>query len=185
MPTPTALQLDGAAGVRLAADSFANPRSPVVLMLEQHPEGFSSLDEAGGAVAAYLPNRPRPRDTPCLLVRGAESDVLSVDIAREFIEIAPSATLAEVPHAGHMAGDNNDAFTNPSRRGSTHSQGGAEVGLALRPREPLEHEHERRVACPRHLLQRDLASAVAAHVRVDGVPCGMALGELRGGVAQR
>jgi pimeloyl-ACP methyl ester carboxylesterase len=49
---------------------------------------------------------------PCLLVRGAESDVLSVDIAREFIELAATATLTEVPYAGHMvAGDNNDAFT--------------------------------------------------------------------------
>jgi pimeloyl-ACP methyl ester carboxylesterase len=38
--------------------------------------------------------------------------VLSASIAREFLELAPSATLAEVPHAGHMvAGDNNDAFT--------------------------------------------------------------------------
>ncbi|HEX3910956.1 MAG TPA: alpha/beta fold hydrolase [Solirubrobacteraceae bacterium] len=49
---------------------------------------------------------------PCLLVRGADSDVLSAGIAREFTELAPSATLTEVPHAGHMvAGDNNDAFT--------------------------------------------------------------------------
>jgi len=49
---------------------------------------------------------------PCLLVRGAESDVLTTAIAREFIELAPSSTLAEVPRAGHMvAGDNNDAFT--------------------------------------------------------------------------
>ncbi|HEX4464084.1 MAG TPA: alpha/beta hydrolase [Solirubrobacterales bacterium] len=49
---------------------------------------------------------------PCLLVRGADSDVLSIAIAREFIELTADATLAEVPHAGHMvAGDNNDAFT--------------------------------------------------------------------------
>jgi hypothetical protein len=49
---------------------------------------------------------------PCLLVRGADSDVLSADIAHEFIELAPTATLVEVPCAGHMvAGDNNDAFT--------------------------------------------------------------------------
>ncbi len=49
---------------------------------------------------------------PCLLVRGAESDVLSAAIAREFTELAPGSTLAEVPRAGHMvAGDNNDAFT--------------------------------------------------------------------------
>jgi pimeloyl-ACP methyl ester carboxylesterase len=132
----------------------------VVGFMEQHSDGFANLDEAGDAVAAYLPNRPRPRDTsglrynlrrkgerwvwhwdpevltaaraimadpselsarltsatarlrqPCLLVRGAESDVLSAEIAREFVELASSATLAEVPRAGHMvAGDNNDAF---------------------------------------------------------------------------
>jgi non-heme chloroperoxidase len=49
---------------------------------------------------------------PCLLVRGAESDVLTASMAHEFTELAASATLAEVPGAGHMvAGDNNDAFT--------------------------------------------------------------------------
>lgn len=49
---------------------------------------------------------------PCLLIRGAESDVLSPSIAREFIALAADATLTEVPCAGHMvAGDNNDAFT--------------------------------------------------------------------------
>jgi pimeloyl-ACP methyl ester carboxylesterase len=49
---------------------------------------------------------------PCLLVRGADSDVLTTDIAHEFIGLAANATLAEVPDAGHMAaGDNNDAFT--------------------------------------------------------------------------
>ena len=53
---------------------------------------------------------------PCLLVRGADSDVLSAGIAREFSELAPTATLVEVPHAGHMvAGDNNDAFTEAIR----------------------------------------------------------------------
>jgi pimeloyl-ACP methyl ester carboxylesterase len=50
---------------------------------------------------------------PCLLVRGAESDVLTAAIAHEFVALAGTATtLAEVPCAGHMvAGDNNDAFT--------------------------------------------------------------------------
>lgn len=133
----------------------------IVSFMERHPAGFATLVDAADAVAAYLPNRPRPRDMnglrhnlrlkdgrwvwhwdphvltqaraimedpaeltarltsaaarlrqPCLLVRGAESDVLSVGVAREFIELAPSATMAEVPRAGHMvAGDNNDAFT--------------------------------------------------------------------------
>jgi pimeloyl-ACP methyl ester carboxylesterase len=133
----------------------------IVSFMERHPAGFASLSDAADAVAAYLPNRPRPRDTsglrhnlrrengrwmwhwdphvlmqaraimadptdlsarltgaakrlrqPCLLVRGAESDVLSAEIAREFVELAPSATLVEVARAGHMvAGDNNDTFT--------------------------------------------------------------------------
>jgi pimeloyl-ACP methyl ester carboxylesterase len=49
---------------------------------------------------------------PCLLVRGAESDVLSASIALEFVELATTATLTEVPHAAHMvAGDDNGAFT--------------------------------------------------------------------------
>jgi peroxiredoxin len=49
---------------------------------------------------------------PCLLVRGAHSDVLTVAIASEFAELVARASLAEVRGAGHMvAGDNNDAFS--------------------------------------------------------------------------
>jgi pimeloyl-ACP methyl ester carboxylesterase len=49
---------------------------------------------------------------PCLLVRGADSDVLSTQNAQEFVNLARTATLTEVPDAGHMvAGDNNDAFS--------------------------------------------------------------------------
>ncbi|HXN39734.1 MAG TPA: alpha/beta hydrolase, partial [Solirubrobacteraceae bacterium] len=59
-----------------------------------------------------LTEAARRLDQPCLLVRGAESDVLSPSIAHEFIELAAAATLTEVPRAAHMvAGDNNDAFT--------------------------------------------------------------------------
>ncbi len=133
----------------------------IVSFMEEHPDGFATLADAAEAVASYLPHRARPRDTnglrhnlrcdegrwkwhwdpeiltqarpllqhqaqlserlteaatrlrqPCLLVRGAESDVLSAGIAREFTELAATATLAEVPRAGHMvAGDNNNAFT--------------------------------------------------------------------------
>jgi pimeloyl-ACP methyl ester carboxylesterase len=133
----------------------------IVSFMERHPAGFATLSDAADAVAAYLPNRPRPRDTsglrhnlrrkdgrwmwhwdpqvltearsimedptglstrltkaatclrqPCLLVRGAESDVLSAGVAREFVGLAPSTTLVEVPRAGHMvAGDDNNAFT--------------------------------------------------------------------------
>jgi pimeloyl-ACP methyl ester carboxylesterase len=48
---------------------------------------------------------------PCLVVRGADSDVLTPAIAGEFIGLTADATLVEVPDAGHMvAGDDNDAF---------------------------------------------------------------------------
>ncbi|AEH11484.1 alpha/beta hydrolase fold protein [Candidatus Protofrankia datiscae] len=125
------------------------------------PEGYSSLDEVADAVAAYLPNRPRPRnisglrknlrrvdgrwfwhwdpaflrDTssqlsqrehvitsglaeaaaslriPTLLVRGGQSDVLSVDDARRFLELVPHAEYADVAGAHHMVtGDDNSVF---------------------------------------------------------------------------
>lgn len=49
---------------------------------------------------------------PTLLVRGRESDVLSEEGAREFLELVPHARYADVSDAGHMvAGDRNDLFT--------------------------------------------------------------------------
>ncbi|HEY6640863.1 alpha/beta hydrolase [Povalibacter sp.] len=35
----------------------------VMAFMESAPNGFASLDEAAAAVAAYLPHRPRPKDT--------------------------------------------------------------------------------------------------------------------------
>jgi pimeloyl-ACP methyl ester carboxylesterase len=49
---------------------------------------------------------------PTLLVRGRESDVISLEGVREFQEAAPHAEVVDVSGAGHMvAGDRNDAFT--------------------------------------------------------------------------
>jgi non-heme chloroperoxidase len=49
---------------------------------------------------------------PTLLVRGRESDILSVQGVREFLDHMPGAEFADVSGAGHMvAGDRNDAFT--------------------------------------------------------------------------
>ena len=49
---------------------------------------------------------------PVLLVRGGESDVVSEEIAREFLDAVPHARYADVSGARHMvAGDENDAFT--------------------------------------------------------------------------
>lgn len=49
---------------------------------------------------------------PTLLVRGRMSDLVTVEAAREFLELVPHARFADVSGAGHMvAGDKNDAFT--------------------------------------------------------------------------
>lgn len=131
-------------------------------MVSHAETGFSSLEEAADAVAAYVPHRPRPRNleglkknlrfrdgrwfwhwdpaflaspldqavqrdplidparlgaaardlrTPTLLVRGGESDVLSVDDAKRFLELVPHAEFASVAGAHHMvAGDDNAVF---------------------------------------------------------------------------
>ena len=53
----------------------------------------------------------RNLELPTLLVRGAQSDVLSEDGARQFLELCPTAELANVQGAAHMvAGDRNDIF---------------------------------------------------------------------------
>lgn len=49
---------------------------------------------------------------PTMLVRGANSDVLSKEGVREFLELVPDASYVDVSGTGHMvAGDDNDAFT--------------------------------------------------------------------------
>ena len=51
---------------------------------------------------------------PVLLVRGRMSDVVSEEVAREFLELVPHAEYVDVRDAHHMvAGDRNDAFTEP------------------------------------------------------------------------
>lgn len=48
---------------------------------------------------------------PTLLVRGASSDIVSPDAARELLELIPDARAVEVAAAGHMVvGDRNDVF---------------------------------------------------------------------------
>lgn len=127
-----------------------------------NPQGFATLEEVAVAVAAYNPDRPRPKDTsgllknlrrgadgryywhwdpriiavsqaehvayleayeermrnaavqvriPTLLVRGAQSDVVSPAGARQLRELIPQAEIVDIAGAGHMvAGDRNDAF---------------------------------------------------------------------------
>jgi len=126
-----------------------------------NPHGFASVEEAADAVAAYLPHRPRPKDTsglqrnlrqrddgryywhwdpsmisrgipdqnettarleeaarkirvPTLLIRGARSRLVSIEAARELLQVIPHAEFVDVADAHHMvAGDANDAFVAP------------------------------------------------------------------------
>jgi pimeloyl-ACP methyl ester carboxylesterase len=53
----------------------------------------------------------RAIDCPTLLVRGAESDILSATIAKTMVEAQPNARYAEIPGAGHtVPGDQPAAF---------------------------------------------------------------------------
>lgn len=61
--------------------------------------------------AEALEDAARALDIPTLLVRGRQSDLLSEEGAKRFLELAPDAEFADVAGAGHMvAGDANDAF---------------------------------------------------------------------------
>jgi pimeloyl-ACP methyl ester carboxylesterase len=54
----------------------------------------------------------RALDVPTLLVRGRMSDVLSMEGAEVFLELAPHTRFVDVADAHHMvAGDRNDIFT--------------------------------------------------------------------------
>lgn len=130
-------------------------------MSDRMLDGFGSLEEAAGAVAAYLPNRNRPHSMgglsknlrqgkdgrfrwhwdpafingprsvhsrrvhneddrmdaaralsiPTMLVRGQQSELVSLALAQGVQEMVPHAVLADVSGAGHMvAGDRNDLF---------------------------------------------------------------------------
>jgi len=49
---------------------------------------------------------------PTLVVRGAQSDLVSPEAAQEFVDAVPGSRFVDVADAGHMvAGDQNDRFT--------------------------------------------------------------------------
>ena len=50
---------------------------------------------------------------PALLVRGASSELVQEEHAKDFLELVPHATYVDVSGARHMvAGDRNDQFAN-------------------------------------------------------------------------
>jgi len=76
------------------------------------------MDDAGAAEAAQVHLRTMMAAgaaalaAPTLLVRGASSDVVTVEAAAELLELIPHATAIDVTGAGHMvAGDQNDPFS--------------------------------------------------------------------------
>jgi pimeloyl-ACP methyl ester carboxylesterase len=70
------------------------------------PDEVLDADRLHRAVARTL------EDVPLLLVRGRQSDLVSVEKAEEFAARFPAAEYVDVEGAGHMvAGDRNDAFT--------------------------------------------------------------------------
>ena len=59
-----------------------------------------------------LSEAARRLDMPVLLVRGGSSELVSAEIAQEFVSLVPGARYVDVAGAAHMvAGDVNDPFT--------------------------------------------------------------------------
>lgn len=74
--------------------------------------GPRSVGRDRDATEARLLAACRGLEIPALLVRGRQSELVSEELAREFLALAPHAEFADVSGAGHMvAGDRNDAFT--------------------------------------------------------------------------
>ncbi|MCP3913421.1 MAG: alpha/beta fold hydrolase [Actinomycetia bacterium] len=74
--------------------------------------GVQVTAERMDQLADQLHAAARRLTVPTLLVRGAQSDLVSPDAAREFLAEVPHAGYVDVSGAGHMvAGDDNDAFT--------------------------------------------------------------------------
>jgi pimeloyl-ACP methyl ester carboxylesterase len=123
---------DGFATLEEAADSIAayNPHRPrpkdlsgLAKNLRRHPDGrwrwhwdpaFMSGTRPPDIHAHHdrLFAASRALRLPTLLVRGRMSDLVTVEAAQEFLDLAPHAQFADVSGAGHMvAGDRNDLFT--------------------------------------------------------------------------
>lgn len=124
---------DGFATLDEAADAIASynphrprPKDPSGLRknLRQQPDGRYRWhwdpafiegrleDDDNRGDLDRLEAHARSLEIPTLLVRGRQSDLLSEEGAKEFLEQVPHAHFVDVSDAGHMvAGDRNDKFT--------------------------------------------------------------------------
>lgn len=80
------------------------------------PAFMGSLSGTTGRGPDVTPERladaARKVAVPTLVVRGAQSDVVSAEAVHEMVALIPGATYADVADAGHMVvGDDNDVFT--------------------------------------------------------------------------
>lgn len=72
----------------------------------------ADVEQRMTTMAAQLHEAARRLVVPTLLVRGAQSDLVSAESVREFLAAVPHASYVDVTGTGHMvAGDDNDAFT--------------------------------------------------------------------------
>ena len=73
--------------------------------------GTIDAENAGAAVVAGMDDDLRNLHRPVLVLRGANSDVLSEDGADELLALLPDARFARIAGAGHLAaGDNPESF---------------------------------------------------------------------------
>ena len=73
--------------------------------------GTIDAENAGAAVVAGIDEDLRNLHRPVLVLRGANSDVLSEDGADELMGLLPDARFARISGAGHLAaGDNPESF---------------------------------------------------------------------------
>lgn len=73
--------------------------------------GIVDAEHAGAAVVAGMDEDLRNLHRPVLVLRGANSDVLSEDGADELMGMLPDARFARISGAGHLAaGDNPESF---------------------------------------------------------------------------
>lgn len=112
------------AGNRLAPDAELRHRVDNSLMLRDDGRWTYRYDKA-----LRDPARPRPQpdaaahwamlatiQVPTLLLRGSESDVLSVETAEQMARVMPNCRLVTVPNAGHSIPlDNPDGFIDAVR----------------------------------------------------------------------
>jgi esterase len=103
-----------------------NPRRTIDNIRERLRHSLSQRPDGswGWRLDPALPRHPRFRDSavgawedvqmvrcPTLVIRGAESDILSAEAAKTLVERFTAASIVTIPGAGHsVAGDNPDDF---------------------------------------------------------------------------